>query len=296
MLAAGSCRGTPPAPRAEEPRSEAIPEQDPAENVASSSDYAVARAAFRTKLIRAAASPQPWNTAHPPPGAREIVLTSGGHQLRAWLSSEPRSGTSPSPAVLFLHGGFAFGEEDWEMARPFRDAGFIVMTPILRGENGSPGAFSLFYDEVDDVLAAAEVLAKQPQVDARRLYVTGHSAGGVLAMLAAMTSKRFRAATSLAGAPDATIFSEESALVPFDSNDENEFRMRSPLAFATSFNCPARLYFGDQETLFDASTRETARRARSAGLDVEAVAVEGNHFTMVERAIPLTVAFFQQQR
>jgi dipeptidyl aminopeptidase/acylaminoacyl peptidase len=76
------------------------------------------------------------------------------------------------------------------------------MMPILRGENGSPGAFTLFYDEVDDVLAAAAVLAEQPGVDRGRIYVSGHSAGGVLAAFAAMTSARFRAAAPLSAAPD----------------------------------------------------------------------------------------------
>src|SRR5678816_999790 len=39
------------------------------------------------------------------------------------------------------------------------------MTPILRSENGSPGAYSLFYDEVDDIVAAAEALAQLPRGD-----------------------------------------------------------------------------------------------------------------------------------
>ena len=46
----------------------------------------------------------------------------------------------------------------------------------LRGENGQPGAFSMFYDEVEDVLAAAEYLAKLPDVDPARVFVSGHSA------------------------------------------------------------------------------------------------------------------------
>lgn len=59
------------------------------------------------------------------------------------------------------------------MSQPFRDAGFIVMMPVLRSENGQPGDYSMFYDEVDDVLAAADVLARQPDVDAQRIYSQG---------------------------------------------------------------------------------------------------------------------------
>lgn len=258
-------------------------------------DYAVARRAFQTKLVREDASPQPWSHVPLPSSAQEIEFSSGGRQLRAWLSIQRNARAARAPAVLLLHGGFAFSAEDWDMTRAFRDAGFVVMTPILRGENGSPGVFSLFYDEVDDVLAAADVLAKQPTVDARRIYVSGHSVGGTLAMLAALTSQRFRAAAPLSGIADPTIV-RDWPLVPFDPEDDDELRMRSTLAFATSFKCPARLYFGEEEAALDAPTRETARLARASGLDVQAVAVPGGHVTMTTLAIPMAIAFFEQHR
>ncbi len=39
------------------------------------------------------------------------------------------------------------------------------MIPILRGENGQPGSYTMFYDEVDDVLAASAALASLPYSD-----------------------------------------------------------------------------------------------------------------------------------
>jgi dipeptidyl aminopeptidase/acylaminoacyl peptidase len=281
----GSRRAEVPAAPAERP---GAPRPEPA------TDYALARRSFHTKLLRTAPSPQPFEPTAPSSDARQIEFDSGGHKLPAWISAIKPA--VPTPAVLFLHGGFAFGSDDWAMAQPFRDAGFVMMVPILRGENGSPGAFTLFYDEVDDVLAAAAALAEQPGVDPRRIYVSGHSAGGVLAMFAAMTSARFRAAAPLSAAPDAKVFADLPELVPFDVSNEEEFRMRSPLLFAASFQCPARLFVGDQENLFIASTRETARRAKATGRDVEAIIVPGNHFSMTQAAIPLAVTFFQQQR
>src|SRR5262249_407268 len=155
---------------------------------------------------------------------------------------------------------------DWKQAQPFRDAGFVVMTPILRGENGQPGAFSMFYDEVDDVLAAAEALAKLPYVDADRLYVAGHSAGGTLPLLAALTSKRFRAAGAFSGSPDQVRFIHgREAEAPFDATNARELQMRSPLAFPKSFQCPVRLYYGSAEFFFAASSKKTAQLAKEAG-------------------------------
>jgi hypothetical protein len=43
-------------------------------------------------------------------------------------------------------------------------------------------------------------------------------------------------------------------------------------------------------------TQSTARLARAAGLDVDATQVEGTHRSMVEPAIALAIAFFQQHR
>ena len=103
---------------------------------------------------------------------------------------------------MFLHGGFCFDASDWEDAQAFRDAGFIVMLPNRRGENGQPGNFTMFYDEVEDVINAAEYLRKEAFVDDRKLYVAGSSTGGTLTMLAALTYPHFRAAASFSGSPD----------------------------------------------------------------------------------------------
>ncbi len=258
-------------------------------------DYAQARQHFQTRLVHQGPAPQEWQIEAPPAGVREVPYQSGNLRLRTWVNGPPPDDRR-RPAVLFLHGGFAFGADDWEQTQPFRDAGFVVMTPTLRGENGLPGSYSMFYNEVEDVLAAAETLAKLPYVDGNRIYVAGHSVGGTLTMLAAMTSKRFRAASSFSGSPDQRIWSRmQPHDPPFDITDDREFQMRSPLAFPRSFKCPVRLYYGSQEFFFAANSQKTAQLAKAAGLDVEAVSVPGDHLTMAEPAMRQAIAFFQQK-
>jgi dipeptidyl aminopeptidase/acylaminoacyl peptidase len=259
-------------------------------------DYADARKSFSTTLLRQQAAPQPWQPEFPPPGVREISYQSGALNLKAWVDEVPQ-GAPPRPAVLFLHGGFAFDSSDWAQCQPFRSAGFITMTPILRGENGLPGSYSMFYDEVDDVLAAAEVLARTPGVDANRLFVAGHSVGGTLAMLAAMTSRRFKAAASFSGSPDQVAWSRgQDELVPFDTTNKREYAMRSPLAYYKSFKCPVRLYYGAEEILFEFGTKKLAEKATAAGLNVQAVEVPGDHMTMIGPAMQQAEEFFRQTR
>ena len=257
-------------------------------------DYATARARFKTRLVRHGPPPDKGGPITPPSGVSEVLYASGALRLKAWVN-RPVDASHKLPAVLFLHGGFEFTAGDWEQSKPYRDAGFVVLTPMLRGENGQPGAFSYFYDEVDDVLAAAEYLRKQPYVDAQRVFLAGHSVGGTLTLLSALASSRFRAAASFSGAPFWPEFSESSSL-PFDRRDRREIQLRSPIAFASSFKSPLRMYYGTAEAGFFAlMSRRTAALARQGGLDVEAIPVEGDHGSHVAQAMLASIAFFRAQ-
>jgi dienelactone hydrolase len=256
-------------------------------------DYAQARSRFKTKLLRKGPSPQPWPMVKSPAGVTEIEYLSGELRLKAWMN-RPADESRKHPAVLYLHGGFYFASGAWDQARLYRDAGFVVLTPILRAENGQPGAWSYFYDEVDDVLAAADYLSKQPYVDASRLFVAGHSTGGTLTLLAALASPRFRAAASFDGAPYRPDFVNHAKNVPFDNSDPHETRLRSPIAYAGSFKCPVRMYHAKESQGAGLMSLRTAALAKLRGLDVEAVEMEGNHATHVPQAMKQSIEFFQK--
>jgi dipeptidyl aminopeptidase/acylaminoacyl peptidase len=259
----------------------------------SEEDYSTARARFRTTLVRQGPASREVQEAKAPDGSVELAYRSGNLTLRA-LACPPGPQGSRKPAVLFLHGGFELGEGHWALTRPFRDAGFVVMVPSLRGENGQSGAFSLFFDEVEDVLAASDALAARPDVDPKRLYIVGHSVGGTLTLLAALASPRFRAAASFSGSPDQVEYTRgRPERIPFDASNRNEFRLRSPVAFATYFRCPVRLYRGEEEYWLQNPTRRTALLARRAGLDVEEVEVSGGHDTANPEVIKSCIAFFR---
>ncbi|HEV3443636.1 MAG TPA: alpha/beta fold hydrolase [Gemmataceae bacterium] len=260
-------------------------------------DYAKARTHFKTKLIRQGAAPQPWAPVEPPAGVKSMEYRSGALRLKAWINPPADPGQRKLPAVLFLHGGWAFGEDDWDMTKPYRDAGYVVMAPMLRGENGQSGSFTMFSDEVDDVLAAADALARLPYVDDKHIYVSGHSAGGTLTLLAAMASPRFKAAAAFSASPNQKSFALQDPMnVPFDQGRALEYEMRSPMAFATSFKCPVRMYYGDDEQLVNDPTDTTVVRAKTKGLDVDAIAVPGDHTTSVPEAMRQAIQFFQEKQ
>ena len=252
-------------------------------------DYSAARRAFHTRMM-----PMPNLQFEPPvmmvPGAERVNYQSGGLALSAFVS--PAQGAAhDKPAILFLHGGFGFGRDDWQQAQPFRDAGFVVMIPMLRTENGQPGKFTLFLDEVDDVLAAANVLKDRPDVDPKRIFVAGHSIGGTLTMLAALSSSMFKGAAAFSGSADQEKWIPQSHSMPPMPSKE-EYVIRSPLSFAGDFKCPTRVYYGSQEMFFRGMSQELAAAAKSKGKDVEAIEVPGDHMSAVPEEMQRAVEFF----
>lgn len=263
-------------------------------------DYADVRRRFRTRLAPEGASPQREVIAlRPPAYVDEVEFSSGDLRLKAWMSGHRQAGAK-LPAVLFLHGGFEFGAADWDMALPYWEAGFVVMAPMLRGENGQNGTFSFLYDEVDDVLAAAEYLGQHPAVDSAHIYLAGHSAGATLTLLAIEASGRFRAAASFDASPDQQLLYNGSATKPgshpevvFDPNDNRELQVRSPLAYVLSVESPVRLYYSQEASLIaKRPSQRFAELARTRGIDAEAISVWGGHMSHVQRAMPRSIEFF----
>ena len=65
--------------------------------------------------------------------------------------------------------------------------------------------------------------------------------------------------------------------IPFNYRDARELELRSTWAYAPSFQCPMRLYYGREEKHFVLSTQPTAKLATEHGLNVQAIAVDGGH-------------------
>lgn len=102
-----------------------------------------------------------------------------------------------------------------------------MMFPSLRGGNENPGVKEGFFGEVDNVLAAADFLAKQDCVDPGRIYLGGHSTGGTLVLLVAECSPRFRNVFSFGPAADVSTYPAQYLV--FDTSNRREIELRSPL-------------------------------------------------------------------
>src|SRR5699024_493035 len=106
----------------------------------------------------------------------------------------------------------------------------------------NPGRREGFLGEVDDVLAAAAFLKRQPYVDPARVYLGGHSTGGTLVLLAAECSDALRAVFSFGPMDD--VIGYGLAYCPFVLTDPKELLLRSPGRWLDSVRTPTFVFEG----------------------------------------------------
>ncbi|MGC5343971.1 alpha/beta hydrolase family protein [Streptomyces sp. DT171] len=156
-------------------------------------------AATREAVARDAAETESLFS-HPPVAPRSTAAY-GSHPDQVVDFHPPRAGSRPgAPLVVLLHGGAWRDRVDRQHVTPFADfltrRGFAVANveyrrgselPQQRGSGPVAGRWPETFDDVAAALDAMPALAARelPEADPRRTVVTGHSAGGHLALWAA---------------------------------------------------------------------------------------------------------------
>jgi dipeptidyl aminopeptidase/acylaminoacyl peptidase len=212
-----------------------------------------ARKGFQTKLTRRDVSKAA--ILEPPADVfRKIVYDAPSGKLGAYISPDPKDGKK-HPAIVWITGGDCNTIGDvWTAADPgndqtaaaYRKAGIIMMFPSLRGGDGNPGVKEGFLGEVDDVLAAANMLATESYVDPSRVYLGGHSTGGTMVLLVAeMGTDKFRSIFSFGPADVISGYGPERC--PFDLTNTKEVELRSPLHWLASIKAPTFVFEGNEQ-------------------------------------------------
>src|ERR1041385_4968976 len=121
-------------------------------------------------------------------------------------------GAGPFPAVVLVHGsGPNDRDETIGANKPFKDLALGLAAKgiaVLRfdkrtkvhGAKLDLQSFGLDDESVDDAVAAVELLASDPSIDAAHVFVLGHSLGGTFAPRIATRSKKVAGVALLAGA------------------------------------------------------------------------------------------------
>ena len=138
-----------------------------------------------------------------------INIQSGEHSLPAMLTL-PKDSTNV-PIVVFVHGsGPADMDESIGAQKPFKDLAvglasqgiasirYVKRTTLYAREFN--GAFTTKEEVTDDAIAVLNYSKKVPQVDSQKVYLFGHSLGGMLAPRIA-SEETFLKGIILAAAP-----------------------------------------------------------------------------------------------
>lgn len=209
----------------------------------------------------------------PPPKLLSLVRYTAPLGENVAYVSPPRRGPK-RPAILWIGGVFDWriGDTAWkpaarandQSARAFREAGLVLMLPALRGSHDNPGKNECFLGEVDDIIAAADFLARREDVDPTRIYLGGHGTGATLALLAAASTERFRAIFAFGPVADVRQYGgpAEGGCLPADIAVA-EAALRAPIEHMSTIRTPTFVIEGARSGnvgIFEALRERASRR------------------------------------
>jgi dienelactone hydrolase len=169
-------------------------------------------------------------------------------ELGVYLPKHPVS--SPTPAVLVLHGGDGLRRVHEDLARAYAEAGFIGIVgcwfdqpdaPMIDGAvscTGGPTFKGTEVAAVDDLSALVSAVGHLPEVDTSRLAIVGHSYGGAVAL---MRASDIDATEPIVAA--STPFASKPACCPLRKGD------RYPLDHARSIKGPVLVIHGEADPI-----------------------------------------------
>jgi dienelactone hydrolase len=243
-------------------------------------DFFADRSAHPTVLAKHAPSPQaydPWPEGEEGP-LKVVEYHSAGRTLRGLFglpSNEALAVDGKLPLLVYLHGGFALGEQDLADCTPFVKAGFAVWAPAFRGENGNPGDYELLYGELDDARAAVRFVPKLEGVDPSRVVVFGHSSGGMLSALLALSPDLPVRDTGSAGGLYGPDLFDHMDLPFVDSPTERRLRLFAP--YTRQLKQPHFACVGDHDGMVRPVVEAAGAIAAKAHVQLATAVVSGDH-------------------
>ena len=195
----------------------------------------------------------------------EVSYPSDSLTVRGFLYLPKKGGRRPT--VIFNHGGVSGVSADMKRrSRDLADEGYVVFAPTYRGEGGSQGRIEVAAGEVNDVLTAADLLAKNPRVAPDRMAIAGSSHGALIAVLAAARApNRFRCVVDACGVMDVVTWyqylidskgmqavSDSLSLAIYGNGPADRpdaFRIRQATRVAGDIRIPMLMQYAKQDTI-----------------------------------------------
>lgn len=227
---------------------------------------------------------------------------------------EPVGGAAKKPAVVFIHGGpqrqmllgWHYGDyyaNTYALNQYLASRGFVVLSvnfrlgigygfdfhkPLFAGRYGA--------SEYQDIKAAGEWLAAQPQVDATRIGVYGGSYGGYLTALAlGKDSDLFAAGVDIHGVHNYIGRIPPVSAEPAPDADKaiKLAKASSPVSYVDTWTSPVLLIHGDDDANVDfGQTTDLLRRLQQHGVPHETLMIpdETHHWMLYKHQVQVDQA------
>lgn len=190
------------------------------------------------------------------------VVGAGGQAVQGWLL--PGRGRGQRPLILEIHGGphSLYGNGYFHEFQVLAAQGYHVLYTNPRGSKGYGERFCSEiaggWGDLDyqDLMAAVDLAARRPDVDAERLGVAGGSYGGYMTNWIVGHTDRFKAAITMRCLSNFVSFYGTSDIGPWFAEREvqgtpqteiERYWQRSPLAHVAQVKTPILILHGEQD-------------------------------------------------
>jgi len=207
--------------------------------------------------------------------AHVVEYLSGDLKIRAWLY-QPADSPLPAPrhpvdlpapdggAIIVGHGGIWGIPPHYDIVlRRLAKAGWTVIAPSYRGEDGSDGDVEFCVGEVDDMLACYQVLKNLDTVNPDNIWLMGSSHGAIVNLLAVSRIEAdniVRGVIGLSGVYDMSgwvkwvrdinhILLADPFFREFAEQDTDELDRRSVMGVSDRIKAPVLLVHGDNDVM-----------------------------------------------
>jgi dipeptidyl aminopeptidase/acylaminoacyl peptidase len=191
-----------------------------------------------------------------------------GKQISGFLYRPARKFTGKRPVIIDIHGGPEAQSKPYFLGRMnyyLNELGVAILFPNVRGSSGYGKTFLAAdngfqrEDSVKDIGALLDWLPSQPDLDPKRVLVTGGSYGGYMSLaVATQYSDRIRGAIDIVGISNFVTFLERTEsyrrdLRRVEYGDERDPQMRaflqkiSPITNAANIKVPLMVVHGQND-------------------------------------------------